>query len=483
MTTARFRIGFLLASILCLVTVGFADDNVGGSFSEQGTGTRAQGMGNAFVAIADDAYAMTANPAGLATIDRAIVTFEHADLFNLGLIKQSYFGAVFPTSWGTHGIFYRGLSFDFAPSPESANEMTLGYAYGRALGPLSLGAAVKYYDLTSDFNQANASGVGLDLGARYQATMRWSLGASIQNLYSNLTYGTGTDETIPPSWRLGTAYRISDRWIASAEYSGVSGDFFNRVRGGMEYWVMRPSFVTREIANRDSIFKASELTQYPFSLGLRAGVEKQLSGARLVLPAVGFTGGYDAVRLDYAFMFAGRGPGETHRFSLTYDFMPWAETMDTGANASADAATASVAADAVVNASPAGSRAIAVLDFANATGDQELGWLEMGLADIVAKELAATGQEILPRTALAGTANLAGPEIVTLARQVGARLAVRGVFVRTGGGRMALTLRIIDGVSGRTLDYVEAEAAETDIFSIGRSVGQGIAAKTAAWMP
>jgi TolB-like protein len=479
---------YLLALVgLLALTTGSRAENVSGSFSETGIGARQLGLGGAFVAIADDAYAMGANPAGLALMDRISVTFDYANLFGLGLLKQSYFGGVFPTSFGVHGFSYQGLQVEFTPFPQKLTESTLQYSYARSLGPLSLGTSIKYLDLTSDFQQGTGTGLAFDVGARYQWTPRLAIGGSIRNLYASVKYGSGTTEDVPASWRLGAAYKLSDRWTASGEWGGVSGDFFNRFRAGTEYWIMRPEYLSRmmgaESQNRgSSIFNRPELIQYPLSIALRAGLEKQGTGQRRVIPAVGTTIGFGSVRLDYAYLFENKGPGATNRFSLTYDFAPW-EIRDTSAAASLARTSAEASAVAASADRSASGRWVAVLDFANATGDANLSWLEIGLADIVAKELAATGLMVLPRTTLAGTANLTGPEILTLASQTNARLVVRGLFVRNSAGRMVLTARIIDGTTGRTMDFIEAEAYENEIFDLGKSIGQGIAAKAGAWLP
>jgi TolB-like protein len=477
------------SALLALValTTGSRAENVSGSFSETGVGSRQLGMGGAFAAIADDASAMQVNPAGLALMDRISVTFDYANLFGLGLLKQSYFGGVFPTSFGVHGFSYQGLQVEFNPFPQKLTESTLQYSYARLMGPLALGTSLKYLDLTSDFQQGTGTGIAFDVGARYQWTPRLSIGGSIRNLYASVKYGSGTTEDVPASWRLGAAYRISDRWTASGEWAGISGDFFNKFRAGTEYWIMRPEYLSRMMGAENaadraaSIFNRPEIVQYPLSIALRAGLEKQGTGARRVIPAVGTTIGFGSVRLDYAYLVENKGLGATNRFSLTYDFAPWEvkppeETA--GARTTEEASAAAASADRVSS-----TRWIAVLDFANATGDANLSWLEIGLADIVAKELAATGHMVLARTSLAGTANLTGPEILTLSSQMNARLVVRGLFVRNSAGRMVLTARIIDGTSGRTVDFIEAEAYENEIFDLGKSVGQGIAAKAGAWLP
>ena len=61
--TPHFRVAFLL---LCAASVG--PDTRAAAQGFEPVGTRAQGMGGAFVAVADDATATYWNPAGLASI-------------------------------------------------------------------------------------------------------------------------------------------------------------------------------------------------------------------------------------------------------------------------------------------------------------------------------------------------------------------------------------------------------------------------------
>ena len=56
-------------------------------------GTRPMSMGGAFIAVADDANAITWNPAGLPGLRRTEFTSTYADLYAMG-ITQSYVGFV-----------------------------------------------------------------------------------------------------------------------------------------------------------------------------------------------------------------------------------------------------------------------------------------------------------------------------------------------------------------------------------------------------
>lgn len=477
----NYRLIHAFLILLVCLSPATGQDNTGGSFSDAGVGTRAQGMGDAFVALADDVYAITANPAGLATMDRASISFEYADLFGLGLAKQSWLGASFPTQWGTHAVHYRGLRFAFDPFPQTANEVTLGYSYARSWGPVAVGTTIKYYDLSSDFDQGTASGFGLDLGARYQFATRWSVGASIQNLYSTLKYGTGTTEDVGMTWRLGVAYRISDRWSASTEYAGVSGDPFSRFKAGTEYWIMRPTVRPRVAERRPesrTIFDREEQERptYPFGLAVRAGFEKQQSGAAEFLPSVGTSIGYGSVRFDYAYLFGSKNLGSTHRYGLTYDFRPWTMPEDEPpADVAPEARREPTQPTQPTRTAPVSARRVAVLDFANGTGRADLNWLEAGFADIVAQRLSRDGADLVPRRRLGGTSTLSGPDFLAIASREGASFVVRSLFVNTAEGRTVINARLVDVATGSTIENIEVEGAQEQIFSLGNALADRIA--------
>lgn len=471
----------LIAGCLLFALSGEAGD-VGGAFSpKEWDSARARGMGDAFVAVADDASAINANPGGLAIMDHASATFDYADLYGRGLIKTSAFGAVFPTRWGVHGFSYRGYRVTFDPYPEKYNETTLGYSYAYAFGPLALGTTLKYYGVSSDFAQGTATGGGIDFGARYQLTNRWALGASIQNAYSNLKWGTGTSEDVPTTWRLGAAYRISERWLTSCEYDGVSGEAVDKFKMGTEYWILRPSRPRPQTSRSadKSFFETDEsaaLSSYPVSFAVRGGFEKNQSGAATFIPTMGAGLGYGPVRFDYAYIYDKDDIGSTHRYALTYDFKPW---ILGGEKPTAPAPSATAAKPAAATATVSGPR-IAVLDFANATGNADNDWLCGGFADIVDRDLVNRGLAVVPRGRLAAAAGLSGPDIVALARSNGVDLVVRGVFVGGDPGRVVLSARLISVATGKSVDAVEVEGDEQAIFSLGKSLSAQIAVRAAA---
>lgn len=120
-----FCIGFLLTALLCTFArsahaqhgIGFRKVGISGfHFLKVGQGARAAGMGDAFVAVADDIHTVFWNPAGLTHIDRPQYTFSYGRWF---VNTKMYSGAVgFKTGLGNVAFSYVGFS------PESFEERT-----------------------------------------------------------------------------------------------------------------------------------------------------------------------------------------------------------------------------------------------------------------------------------------------------------------------------------------------------------------------
>jgi tetratricopeptide (TPR) repeat protein len=221
---------FLLMTIMCLLPLAVAaqGDGQGGTRSNFtfGFGARAMGVGNAYVAMADDPTALYWNPAGLDYIYQQSLTFFHASLPEGGL--YDFLGYAYPTlDLGTFaiGIGRIGMGEIQAYDEYAVDRGTFSYdnyrfyfGYGLKLPwNLSSGVSLKvqrraWHDLAlDDFSgDLNATGVGLDLGFLYKpnfstsALLRdWSVGLNIQNLFEpKLKENVGTD-VLPLALRFG----------------------------------------------------------------------------------------------------------------------------------------------------------------------------------------------------------------------------------------------------------------------------------------
>src|SRR5688572_29976247 len=92
------KISLMLAALLLGTNSLWA--NQGGTSTAQflriGQGARAEGMGGAFTAIADDAYAVYWNPAGLAQITRRHVALNHLEFIEK--ISSQFASLVLPVN-------------------------------------------------------------------------------------------------------------------------------------------------------------------------------------------------------------------------------------------------------------------------------------------------------------------------------------------------------------------------------------------------
>src|ERR1043166_3350945 len=90
---------------LALVSVLLWTGAARAAFNDIVTGARPQGMGGAFVAVADDANALYWNPAGLTQLDSAEATFMHSNDYDITVgpqLNTDYVGFVnWPMDFGT----------------------------------------------------------------------------------------------------------------------------------------------------------------------------------------------------------------------------------------------------------------------------------------------------------------------------------------------------------------------------------------------
>ncbi|MBO6576562.1 MAG: type IX secretion system outer membrane channel protein PorV [Rhodothermales bacterium] len=184
----------LLAVALVLsagVLAGTAAAQVGGSavvFLKIEPDSRAAGMGNAGVALADNASAIFWNPAGLAFQEGTEAAITHSNWlpeFNAGLFYEYLTAKHHVPGWGTFGAHLTYLFLGEHEGRDAQNNPT---------------GTFKSYDLA--------------LGASYgvKLTERFGLGTSLRFIYSNLAPGqvVGAQETkagVSTSFDLAGLYR------------------------------------------------------------------------------------------------------------------------------------------------------------------------------------------------------------------------------------------------------------------------------------
>lgn len=172
-------------------------------FLSLGVGARALGMGNVQTAIADDVTAGFWNPAGLANIESLQVGAMHAEWF-AGIAKYDYLSTALPISGGDRAIGLSAIRFAVDDIPNtlyliepdgsvnydnistfSAADYAFLLSYAQPLGNFRVGGNVKIiHRRVGGF--ANAWGVGLDLGAQYDVSDRFSLGLTLKDVTTTL---------------------------------------------------------------------------------------------------------------------------------------------------------------------------------------------------------------------------------------------------------------------------------------------------------
>jgi len=165
---------FLLIAIHSPVQSEFSKvGTAAAQFLKIGVGARAMGMGESFVAVANDASTLFWNPAGLTNLSGISLLVSHSDWF--AQISHNYAGLTF--AWDRQNAL--GISVIALSTPEQevttvaqpegtgvyydVGDIALGLSYARALTDrFSTGLTVKYIQQNA-FNET-ASTIAFDLG-------------------------------------------------------------------------------------------------------------------------------------------------------------------------------------------------------------------------------------------------------------------------------------------------------------------------------
>ena len=310
---------------------------VAASFLEIEVGSRAVGMGGAYVAVVDDATAVYWNPAGLARIHKSEVVLIHTNW----LVGTSFdFVAIaFPVgNFGTIGASLTSLSTDemevrtvLLPNGTgerfSTTDLSAGLSYGMDLTEkFSIGVNAKY--ISQKIWHMGAQGFALDIGTLFKTNLNGMIiGMSISNFGTSMrlqgndifvnydeapNFGGSNDRipafkqtekySLPLILRVGLAMDIVNREsnvVTVALNAAHPNDNTEYINMGVEYTIA--DVVALRMGYKNTFLKDSEE-------GLTAGV-----GTKLVL-----AGGI-AFTVDYAYQDFGR-LNNAQLFSLTLEF-------------------------------------------------------------------------------------------------------------------------------------------------------------------
>lgn len=301
------------------------------AFEDMGSGARAPGMGDAFTALADDAYSVHYNPAGLAQVDRPQLGMAYSRLYT-GLSDGSDIGTsqivyAQPLARGKRGTL--GFGWDRLSLGGIYAEQTMTLSYGRQLmqreeaGRLFAGFNAKYlsHSFTPGADAANSCDQGqcdrgsdpvlsgasskgafdADFGLIYKFPRRFQAGLAVQHLMSPNVAFSGSDR-VERAVNAGLAYK--SLWLSLAGELKLH----KSAAGAME---------------RDLIFAAERYfpTLDYGQFGLRGALGLGSSDWRQF--ALGGSYRINKIQFDYAFLLplgGVKGQSGSHRVGLTFHF-------------------------------------------------------------------------------------------------------------------------------------------------------------------
>lgn len=251
----------LILTVLFTVLLQFsiAEKNTGFQFLKIPIGSRAQGMGNAYTAIASDANGLYYNPAGASFSLRPSVMLYHANWIED--ISVENLSVVYPLNYKlslSGGISFMhlpemaryelegGQAVESGTFQVSSLISQIGMSYSLTYD-FSLGVNVKY--LHEKLDRVAANGFAFDAGFLFKAPIDYlRIGAAVQNVGSKIKYESHKED-LPLTYRVGVAYQFPYNSVTIAMdgvkitgqdwrfYPGMEVEFLNSLtlRTGYEY--------------------------------------------------------------------------------------------------------------------------------------------------------------------------------------------------------------------------------------------------------
>jgi len=292
-----------VALLLCLIAVDVSADDGGyaGAFLRIGVGARPQGMGGAFIAIADDATATFWNPAGLGRLTKP----QLASMYSLMSLerKHHFIGYAHPAG----KLFVFGISWvnfsvsdidgrDELGNPTekfSDSENAFLFSIGKKMGSrLAIGSTIKW--INHQLAGRKATGIGLDVGMMLKIDEQLHIAATLHDISTQIEWNTASrlNEQLLTVRKLGVAF--TPRSLPLAIQLDIAGNAKQHTQYhlGIEYWVHS-------------------------NVAARVGLDRKTPtlGASANIPIA-----HTTLELDYAFAPDVLKESPTHRMSLLLRF-------------------------------------------------------------------------------------------------------------------------------------------------------------------
>lgn len=249
------------------------------SFLKIGSSARAAAMGDAFVALADDASAISYNPAGLALLSKPELSLMHMEYLELTTYEAVNFFYPMGRTYGSLGfqiIYFNYGKISYAMEDSSglydplastgkfsSYDMALSLSYAHYLISRSLYVGVNAKYIKEKIDESNIAKTCADIGLLYKTPFPWlTCGINVQNM------GQNKDEETPPSniktgflLRLNT-FKPDDLRIAFDVNKPIAGSEATTYNTGIEYMLFD------YLSLRTGYVAGYELSSYSMGLSL-----------------------------------------------------------------------------------------------------------------------------------------------------------------------------------------------------------------------
>jgi long-subunit fatty acid transport protein len=190
-------------------------------------GASSAALGNTMLTDTN-AWAAINNPSGMAMATRASISAGYRNAFMIENLGVKSLVAVLPFGNSAFGASVQSFGYQKYLSNR------IGLAYGLRLGEkTAIGAQINYYSLTLEEYYGRTQFWTLGLGARFIASKKLTLGASVAN-FNEAKISAYQNERAPARIAVGMSYTWSSKLRMTAEAQQVSGQK-GGVRIGLEY--------------------------------------------------------------------------------------------------------------------------------------------------------------------------------------------------------------------------------------------------------
>jgi len=289
------------------------DSKVGTSafpFLKINAGARAVGMGGAFTGLADDESSLYYNPAGIGISEKKRFIAGYRNQF--ADMQSGFAGLIKPIGVETYylGLALSYLNYGSFAETNLAGDKLDDFSGGNLLFAASIARRVGFNwavgatgkIIYQKIHEYSASGVALDMGAKFTSNRgRYSFGAAVQNLGTQLSSLGSEKDKLPLTLRIGASLKPRGLPMILASDLIVPNDNSVGIAFGGEYLALEPLFLRLGWNSFGSDSRAADSDDHwaGLSFGVGFDIKESLHFSYAITPAaelgeshrITFTGG------------------------------------------------------------------------------------------------------------------------------------------------------------------------------------------------